>query len=84
MTDQILSPYIGDWLTATCSFNRLSALEGKDILLRAASPDSTRVCLKEEYNKKDIMRGKHFFDFFFFPQNLGEGSYEKKKIQSTS
>lgn len=72
MTDQIFSPYLGDWLTATCSFNRLSALEGKDILLRAASPDSTRVCLKEEYNKKDIMRGKHFFDFFF-PSKSGRG-----------
>ena len=27
---------------------------------------------KEEYNKKDIMRGKHFFDFFF-PSKSGRG-----------
>lgn len=61
MTDQIFSYHLGNWLMANCSFNLLSALGGKDILLREASPDSPRVCLKEEYNKKDIMRGKHFF-----------------------
>lgn len=61
MTDQIFSPYLSNWLTANRSFNLLSALEGKDILLREASPDSMVVCLKEKYNKKDIMRGKHFF-----------------------
>lgn len=82
MTDQIFSPYLGDWLTATCSFNRLSALEGKDILLREASSDSTRVCLKEEYNKKDY-EGKTLL-LIFFLKIWERAVMRKKNIQSIS
>lgn len=46
MTDQIFSPYLGNWLAANCSFNLLCALEGKDILLREASLDSMGFVLK--------------------------------------
>lgn len=52
MTDQIFSPYLGNWLTANCSFNLLSALEGKDILLGKSSPDSMDFVLKRNKIKK--------------------------------
>lgn len=60
MTDQIFSPYLGNWLTANSSFNLLSGLERKDILFREASPDSMGLVLKRNKTKKD-MRGKQFF-----------------------
>lgn len=58
MTDQIFSSYLGNWPTANCSFNLVSALEGKDILLGKASLDSMGFVLR---GIKEDMRGKHFF-----------------------
>lgn len=81
MTDQIFSPYLGNWLAANCSFNLLSALEGKDILLREASPDSMGFLLKRNTAKKTLSGANAFF--FPFPQNMGEGSCGRKKQSSS-
>lgn len=70
MTDQLSSPYLGNWLAANCSFNLLSALEGKVILLREASPDSMGFVLKSN-TTKNIMRGNTSLDCT--SQNMGEG-----------
>lgn len=58
MTDQVFSSYLGNWLIANCSFNLVSALEGKDILLRKTSLDRMEFVLR---GIQEDVRGKHFF-----------------------